>query len=64
LLYEALAPLNALVPSSLTAEALADAIAQVAATALKQQPPDGMSMAQWFGLCEGTNRSSGLRLGS
>jgi uncharacterized protein DUF3631 len=48
LLYEALAPLNAPTPSSLTAESLAGAIAQVAGTALKQRPPDGMSMAQWL----------------
>ena len=48
LLYEALAPLNALTPSSLTAESLAGAIAQVAGTALKQRPPEGMPMAHWL----------------
>jgi hypothetical protein len=48
LLYEALAPLNALIPSSLTAESLAGAITQVAGAALKQRPPDGTSMAQWL----------------
>lgn len=50
LLYEALAPLSGLLPASLTAESLAGAIAQVAATALKQRPPEGMSMARWLDL--------------